>query len=133
MENLTKLNAFKAVITYFELEDYLEIVRVGCASFCPGGFIYYTQTTEFYDKHEQDLKEYYAEDRLQEIFAQEEGETEYYKNAIVWDFIEEIARYFVEKAIRAQLLNKYKEKNTDANYINYAVQYLVSRIKKGGK
>ena len=73
----------------YEPEELKDIAEHGCASYAPGGMIYYSETTALYDKFCDDLHEIVAE------YAESVGEMPRYiqdnfdsatafKNAMVW-------------------------------------------------
>ena len=75
-------------------ETMEEIVRHGCQSGVCQQHIYYADTIKFFDKHEDEITEYfndyYDEDFLVNMFKEAGADLTYYKNQATWAYIEAI-------------------------------------------
>ena len=86
------MNAIKAVKEIYSLEDFKEIADHGCQSGVCFKHIYYGDTIKFYDTYEvqilDDLVLNYGYDLLIDLFKENNANLIWYKNAVVWAFIE---------------------------------------------
>ena len=89
------MNAVDAVKSIYDLEDCKEIVSHGCESGVCFQHVYYADTTRFYDNNEDEVLDYltdqYSTDFLVNLFEAADADLTYYKNAVVWSFIEAVA------------------------------------------
>lgn len=77
-------------------EDTLkDITEYGCVSGCAPGFVYYHETSAFFDLHSEGIEDYLYELLGEEWmigFAQKNNTIKGFKNAIVWAFVECVAQ-----------------------------------------
>jgi hypothetical protein len=96
------MDATKAVKEIYTLEDFKEIANHGCKSGVCFKHIYYGDTIKFYDTYEvqilDDLVLNYGYDLLIDLFKENNANLTWYKNAIVWAFIELTAIEAIEDA-----------------------------------
>ena len=89
------MNAVDAVKSIYDLQDCKEIVSHGCESGVCFQHVYYADTTRFYDNNEDEVLDYltdqYDTDFLVDLFRAADAELTFYKNAVVWSFIEAVA------------------------------------------
>lgn len=97
------------ILDGFEHSELEDIVNHGCASACPGGYIFYNETSAAYDKHVEEiwdkLDAMYEDCGCKNILeliasfngAKGVGSDYQFKNLLVWFYIEEIAREEVER------------------------------------
>ena len=89
------MDAAKAVKDIYSLEDLKEIADHGCQSGVCSQHIYYGDTTKFYDTYEvqilDDLVLNYGYEFLVELFRNADAQLTWYKNSVVWAFIEMVA------------------------------------------
>jgi len=89
-------------------EEAQDISTQGCVSGCASDFIYYTDTTEFHDKHTDEIWDWLYEEAYQEGLSiltfvgsfwgsGDVGSHEQFKNLLVWAYVEEIARRMVDE------------------------------------
>ena len=89
------MNAVKEIQEAYDLETMQEIVTHGCQSGVCSQHIYYGDTIKFFDKHEDEIMDYfdsmYDADFLVDLFKDADASLRIYKNAVTWAFIEAIA------------------------------------------
>ena len=94
------MDATKAITDIYSIEDLKEIANHGCKSGVCSQHIYYGDTIKFYDTYEvqilEDLVLNYGYDFLIEMFKEANANLTWYKNAVVWAFIELTAMEAVE-------------------------------------
>ena len=85
-------DATKAITEVYSIEKLKEIAKHGCESGVCHEHIYYGDTTKFYDTYEvqilDDLVLNYGYDILVDMFRDANANLIWYKNAVVWAFIE---------------------------------------------
>ncbi len=85
-------DATKAITEVYSLEDLKEIANHGCKSGVCSQHIYYGDTIKFYDTYEvqilDELVLNYGYDLLIDLFKENNANLTWYKNAVVWAFIE---------------------------------------------
>ena len=86
------MDATKAITEVYSIEKLKEIANHGCESGVCHEHIYYGDTTKFYDTYEvqilDDLVLNYGYDILVDMFRDANANLIWYKNAVVWAFIE---------------------------------------------
>ena len=86
------MDATKAITEVYSLEELKTIANHGCESGVCHEHIYYGDTIKFYDTYEvqilDDLVLNYGYDLLVELFEKNNANLIWYKNAVVWAFIE---------------------------------------------
>ena len=86
------MDATKAITEVYSIEKLKEIAHHGCQSGVCHEHIYYGDTTKFYDTYEvqilDDLVLNYGYDILVDMFRDANANLIWYKNAVVWAFIE---------------------------------------------
>ena len=86
------MDATKAITEVYSLEELKTIANHGCESGVCHEHIYYGDTTKFYDTYEvqilEDLVLNYGYYLLVELFEKNNANLIWYKNAVVWAFIE---------------------------------------------
>ena len=89
------MNAVDAVKAVYDFEDCKEIVSHGCESGVCFQHVYYGDTTKFYDNNEDEVLDYlteqYGTEFLVDMFKAADADLTFYKNAVVWAFIEAVA------------------------------------------
>jgi hypothetical protein len=90
--------AITSILKTYDSEELNDIANHGCASGCASSHIYYTETTEFFDKYEEDiydsLRDIFGEDFLFELVTDCHDMTDM-KNKLVWTFIELVAYDYI--------------------------------------
>ena len=88
-------DATKAITDVYSIEELKEIANHGCKSGVCSQHIYYGDTLKFYDEYEvqilDDLVLNYGYDFLVGLFKESEAQLTWYKNSVVWAFIELVA------------------------------------------
>ena len=91
---------YDEIIATYDKETMEEIANHGCASGLCFKHIYYGDTVRFYDKHEDEILDYFRDnydtDFLVTLFKQSDGILNYYKNYVTWAYIEAISFNIVE-------------------------------------
>ena len=86
------MDATKAITEVYSLEELKTIANHGCESGVCHEHIYYGDTTKFYDTYEvqilDDLVLNYGYEFLVDMFRDANANLIWYKNAVVWAFIE---------------------------------------------
>ena len=93
------MTAVQSILGSYDLQDLKTIAEHGCASGCAREHIYYSETTEFYDKHEREINAYAEDcfgDEFLSIFAKDDITS--LKNNLVWFFIESVASDYAYRA-----------------------------------
>ena len=108
------MNAVEAIKTVYDKQDLEEIARYGCESGVCRQHIYYGDTVKFYDNNEDEvldlLTDSYTNQFLVDLFRDADADLTFYKNQVVWNFIETIANEVVEEdEIRGYQLNQLVE------------------------
>ena len=87
--------AYDEIIETYDMETMEEIAGHGCSSGVCSKHIYYGDTVAFYDKYEDEITDYfrdnYDSDFLVNRFKDADGYLRYYKNDVVWAYIEAIS------------------------------------------
>ena len=95
-------DATKAITDVYSIEELKEIANHGCKSGVCSQHIYYGDTLKFYDEYEvqilDDLVLNYGYDFLVDLFKESEAQLTWYKNSVVWAFIELTAIEAIEDA-----------------------------------
>ena len=86
------MDATKAITEVYSLEELKTIANHGCESGVCHEHIYYGDTIKFYDTYEvqiqDDLVLNYGYEFLVELFRNADAQLTWYKNSVVWAFIE---------------------------------------------
>ena len=94
------MNATEKILSVYDIEELKEIADHGCQSGVCSQHIYYGDTIQFYDTFEvqilDDLVLNYGYDLLIDLFKDNNANLTWYKNAVVWAFIELTAIEAVE-------------------------------------
>ena len=89
------MNATEKILSVYNKEELKEIADHGCQSGVCSQHIYYGDTSEFYDTFETSILDElvlnYGYDLLNDLFKQSDADLTYYKNSVVWAFIEMVA------------------------------------------
>ena len=107
------MNATEKILQTYNKEELKEIANYGCKSGMCSKHIYYGDTLKFYDEYEvqilDELVLNYGYDYLVELFKESEAQLTWYKNSVVWAFIEITAVDALEDAELepAKLLDKW--------------------------
>ena len=95
-------DATKAITDVYSIEELKEIANHGCKSGVCSQHIYYGDTLKFYDEYEvqilDDLVLNYGYELLVDLFRESEAQLTWYKNSVVWAFIELTAIEAIEDA-----------------------------------
>ena len=93
------MTAVQSILKSYDLEELRDIAEYGCASGCASEHIYYSETSEFYDKYEREINAYAEDcfgDDFLSIFAKDDITA--LKNNIVWFFVESVAADYAYRA-----------------------------------
>ena len=89
------MNATEKILSVYDIEELKEIADHGCQSGVCSQHIYYGDTIQFYDTFETSILDElvlnYGYDLLNDLFKQSDADLTYYKNSVVWAFIEMVA------------------------------------------
>ena len=90
METLTFKQWMQA---QYEPNELMDIAAHGCASCAPGGMIYYSETTDLYNRFADDLHETLGDwvadiGFIPEYIAENIGDLKLFRNSIVWAIAE---------------------------------------------
>ena len=89
------MNATEKILQTYNKEEFKEIADHGCQSGVCSQHIYYGDTVQFYDTFETSILDElvlnYGYDLLNDLFKQSDADLTYYKNSVVWAFIEMVA------------------------------------------
>ena len=95
------MNATETIQKTYTLEEFKEIANHGCQSGVCHEHIYYGDTVKFYETYEvqilDDLVLNYGYDFIVNLFRDSDAQLTWYKNAVVWAFIEMVAMEAVEE------------------------------------
>ena len=100
-------NAFAAwMLATYEHNELADICNHGCASCAPAGMIYYSETTELFDKYRDDLFDIMADyadnmgepGTLPDYVQKNSGTFGLFANAVVWFCAELVAMYATDGA-----------------------------------
>ena len=87
--------AVQSITELYDSETLADIAEYGCVSGVASSHIYYTQTTEFFDKFEDEIEDYmldnFGDDFMHEVTIGCQSLTEI-KNKLTWCFIELVAQ-----------------------------------------
>ena len=88
------MTAVESILKSYDLETLRNIAEHGCASGCAGEHIYYSETSDFYDKYEDEINDYltniFGDNFMFDICTDCHDMTDM-KNKLVWSFIELVA------------------------------------------
>ena len=89
------MNATEKILSVYDIEELKEIADHGCQSGVCSQHIYYGDTVQFYDTFETSILDElvlnYGYDLLNDLFKQSDADLTFYKNSVVWAFIEMVA------------------------------------------
>ena len=89
------MNATEKILSVYNKEELKEIADHGCQSGVCSQHIYYGDTVQLYDTFEKSILDElvlnYGYDLLNDLFKQSDADLTYYKNSVVWAFIEMVA------------------------------------------
>ena len=95
------MNATEKILQTYNKEELKEIADHGCQSGVCSQHIYYGDTIQFYDTFEDDILDElvlnFGYDLLNDLFKQSDADLTFYKNSVVWAFIEMVAFEAVEE------------------------------------
>lgn len=90
--------AVKSILKTYDSEELNDIANHGCVSGCASSHIYYSETSSFYNKYEEDVNDYlrdiYGEDFLFHLVT-DCHDMDDMKNKLVWTFIELVASDYI--------------------------------------
>ena len=93
------MTGVQSILKSYDLETLREIAEHGCASGCATDHIYYSETSEFYDEHEDEINAYAEDcfgDEFLSTFAKDSITS--LKNNLVWFFVESVASDYAYRA-----------------------------------
>ncbi len=94
-------SAFELIKNTYDLDTLKEIRDHGCISGAATEHIYYSQTVDFYDEHEEEIVEFIRDNLGEEHFAyvmeKAEGNLKLYKNDLTWCFVEFVAMQLLDE------------------------------------
>ena len=86
--------AIQSILDTYSAEELETIAEHGCQSGCASEHIYYSETSDFYDKYESDINDYlsdtFGDDFLFKCCTDCHDMTDM-RNKLVWTFIELVA------------------------------------------
>ena len=95
------MKAIESLKSDYSLNEFKMFATHGCAASCPNNHWKYTQTSEFYNEHEDEilslLDDINGEDTLR-LYAINKQSIAELMNTIVWAFIETVAIQVVDEA-----------------------------------
>ena len=95
---MTLSSAVQSILETYDSEELNDIANHGCQSGCAREHIYYTETSEFFDKYEEDIYDYlrdiFGDNFLSELVTDCHDMTDM-KNKLVWSFIELVASDYI--------------------------------------
>lgn len=88
------------ILDTYEPETLKEIAKYGCITGIASHHIYYTQTTEFYDQHEEEILNHlnlinHTTDSVLSTFGNDAEDIKQLKNSLVWTFVESVAEEYL--------------------------------------
>ena len=93
-------SAFDTIIDTYDYETCKEIVDHGCQSGVCSQHVYYGDTIKFFTKYPDEITGYIKDvlgvEVLKELFNQNDGDLDMYKNDLTWTFIELVAMEVVD-------------------------------------
>ena len=93
--------AFNTIKEQYDIDTLREIRDHGCSSGVANNHIYYTQTVDFFDVHEDEMIEYIADtlggEINEDIWNNNTNNITGYKNDIVWLYIELVGHTLVQQ------------------------------------
>ena len=94
------MNAIQTIKATYDYDQCKEIVDHGCQSGVCSQHIYYADTNKFFDRYENEVIHWLADqlgdEIIEEIWNHNPGHINGYKNDIVWTFIELVAMGIVD-------------------------------------
>ena len=88
-------SATQSILETYDKEDLINIAEHGCQSGCASSHIYYTETSAFFDKYEEEIQDYlravFGEDFMFHLVTDCHDMVDM-KNKLVWSFIELVAQ-----------------------------------------
>ncbi len=94
------MNAIQTIKATYDYDQCKEIVDHGCQSGVCSQHIYYGDTIKFFDRYENEVIHWLADqlgdDIIDEIWSRNPGYIAGFKNDIVWTFIEIVAMGIVD-------------------------------------
>jgi len=95
---LTTPIAQRKILEMFDENELRDIAEHGCESGCAPGFIYYYETSEFFDRHQDEIEEFLyeviGEDYLT-ILSKKATDMKTLKNLMCWRFVDMVAFFKV--------------------------------------
>ena len=92
--------AVESILKTYDSEELSDIANHGCDSGIAGAHIYYTETSAFYDKYEEDVNDYlrnvFGDDFLFQLVTDCHDMTDM-KNKLTWVFIELVASDYINQ------------------------------------
>ena len=105
------MRGYDEIIATYDKETMEEIVNHGCSSGVCFKHIYYGDTISFYDKYEDAILDYFADNYdtefLVDLFKDADASLEVYKNNVTWVYIQSVAFQVTEDAIEEPELTEY--------------------------
>ena len=102
------MSTFKQwMLDRYEDEDFISIAEHGCVSGCASGMIYYSETTDLYDKYRHELHSILGEwidmtGEAPEFVTKHLDSASSFKNAMVWFVAEFYADDYLDQKELAQ-------------------------------
>ena len=91
---LTTPIAQRKILEMFDEDQLKDIAEHGCESGCAPGFIYYYETSAFFDRHQDEIEEFWyeviGEDYLT-VLSKQATDMKTLKNIMCWAFGEMVA------------------------------------------
>ena len=117
-----RLSAYETIKKEYDIDTLREISQHGCKSGCANNHIYYNQTNDFFDIHEDEIIEYLADtyggEVSEEIWNNNPCNLVGYKNQIVWAYVEAVAYTLVEEyeSITCEEMNESFDEILNSNW-----------------
>ena len=104
---ITMQSAIDNIKAIYDYEECKDIARLGCSTGVCSQHIYYGDTIKFFDKYADQVHSYIKDilgvEAIVEIFKQNQGELDMYKNDMTWTFIELVASEVVDEKEEQEL------------------------------
>ena len=93
------MTAVQSILASYDLQDLKTIAEHGCVSGCAFEHIYYHETSQFYELHEDEINDYARDcfgDEFLAVFAKDDVLSMI--NNLVWFFVDSIASDYAYRA-----------------------------------
>ena len=116
------MNATEKILSTYSIEELKDIADHGCESGVCTEHIYYGDTIKFYDTYEvqilDDLVLNYGYELLVDLFRDADAQLTWYKNSVVWAFIEMVAFEAAEEHSKEYAMTVWFPNLTNTNWFS---------------